>query len=143
MGVLWSDDAEADLEDINPIVREQLRRNAEVTLTDIRACTGKVRVDNREIMWHRGITHEQEREAEGHWEEGEDDGAQAWDYYFLFYQRPNPAEFEVLGVRSTRQIASWMQRTGEPPEPPDDVIHSERYAGRQRRPPFPWQARGA
>lgn len=116
MGVSWSDEAEADLENINPIVRDQLRRNAEVTLPDIRACTGKERTSYGEIMWHRGVTHEQEREAEGRWE-GDDDGAQACDYY-LIYRRRNSAEFEVLRVRSTRQIASsWLQRTGEPPEP--------------------------
>ena len=93
---------------IRPIVKDQLRRNAEVTLPDIRACTGKVRVRNGEIMWHRGITHEQEREEEWLWEE-DDDGAQAWDY-FLLYRRRNRTEFKVLGVRSTRQMASWMQR---------------------------------
>jgi hypothetical protein len=81
MGVSWSDKAEADLENINPIVKDQLRRNAEVTLPDIRPCTGKVHVGNGEIMWHRGITHEQEREAEWLWWE-DDDGVQAWDYFF-------------------------------------------------------------
>jgi plasmid stabilization system protein ParE len=108
MGVSWSDEAEADLEKIKPIVKDQLRRNAEVTLPDIRACTGKVRVGNREIMWHRGITHEQERQEEWRSEE-DDDGTQAWDYYLLFYRRRNSTEFEVLAVRSTRQMASWMQ----------------------------------
>jgi hypothetical protein len=127
MGVSWSDEAETDLENVNPIVKDQLRRNAEVTLPDIRACTGKVRVGNDTIMWHRGITHEQEREAEWLWED--DDGAQAWDY-FLFYRRRNLTEFEVLGVRSTRQMASsWVQRTRELPELPDEISHSERHAG--------------
>lgn len=140
MGVSWSDKAEADLENINPIVRDQIRRNAEVTLPDIQACTGRVRVGNGDIMWHRGITHEQEGEAEWLWEE-DDDGAQAWDYY-LFYRRRNPTEFEVLGVRSTRQMASWMLGTGEPPEPPDDVSHTEPDVGDQQRPRYPRQVRG-
>ena len=132
MGVSWSDKAEADLENINPIVKDQLRRNAEVTLPDIRPCTGKFHVGNGEIMWHRGITHEQEREAEWLWWE-DDDGVQAWDY-FLFYRQWTPTEFEVLGVRSTREMASiWMQRTGGLSEPPDDVSHSEQHARSQRR----------
>src|SRR5271154_214494 len=55
-----------------------------------------------------------------------------------------PTEFEVLGVRSTREMASsWMQRTRELSEPPDNVSHSERHAGHQRRPRYPWEVRGA
>ena len=43
-----------------------------------------------------------------------------------FLPAVDPTEFEVLGVRSTREMASsWMQRTGELSEPPDDVSHSE------------------
>lgn len=103
---------------------------------------GKVHVGNGEIIWHRGITHEQEREAEWLWWE-DDDGAQVWDY-FLFYRQWTPTEFEVLGVRSTHEMASsWMQRIGEPSEPPDDVSHSERHTGHQRRPRYLWEVRGA
>jgi len=138
MGVSWSDEAEADLENINPIVKDRLRRNAEEILPDIRACTGKVRVGNDEIMWHRAITHAQEA---GWLSEEDDDGTQAWDY-FLVYRRRSPTEFEVLAVRSTRQVASrWVQRTREPPEPPDDVSHSEQRTGYQRRARDPWQVR--
>jgi hypothetical protein len=132
MGVLWSGEAEADLENINPTVKDRLRRNAEEILPDIRACTGKDGVGNDEIMWHRAITHDQE--AGWFWEE-EDDGTQAWDY-FLFYRRRSPTEFEVLAVRSTRQMASWWVR-----EPPGDASHSERRTGYQRRARYPWQVR--
>ena len=41
MGVSWSDKAEADLESINPIVKDQLRRNAEVTLPNIMPCRAR------------------------------------------------------------------------------------------------------
>jgi hypothetical protein len=39
--------------------------------------------------------------------------------------------------------SSGMQRTGELSEPPDDASHSERHAGRQRRPRHPWEGRSA
>jgi hypothetical protein len=141
MGGSWSDKAETDLESINPIVKDQLRRNAEVTLSDIMLCRARSTSAMARSLASR-ITHEQEREAEWLWWE-DDDGAQVWDYV-LFYRRRSPTEFEVLGVRSTRQIAiACMQRTGKPPEPPDDVSHSERHAGHQRRPRDPQQVRGA
>jgi hypothetical protein len=41
MGMSWSDKAEADLESINPIVKDQLRRNTEVTLPDIMPCRAR------------------------------------------------------------------------------------------------------
>jgi hypothetical protein len=88
-------------------VQAQLRDNAEVTLHAVRACAAQGAEDG--IVWHRGTTHEQERqiEAEGVLEET-DDGAQVWDY-FLFYRPRDPAGFEVLAVRSCAQVARWEQ----------------------------------
>ena len=110
--VTWLARAEADLRAIvsNPAVRDQLRCNAEEILHDIppRTCPADEGADDG-IMWHRGITHEQERQIEAGWlAEQADDGAQACDY-FLIYRSLNPAGFEVLAVRSTGQIASWEQ----------------------------------
>jgi hypothetical protein len=99
--VLWSAEAEGDLQNIARDVREQIKRNAEVTLPDIRSCTGQIPLG---ILWHRGITHEQEDELDGLPEE-DGDGIQPWDYY-LFYQEQSPEEFEVLAVLSTYQIAN-------------------------------------
>ena len=54
----------------------------------------------------RGITHEQERQIEAGWLKDDDDRTQPWDY-FLLYRPLTPASFEVLAIRSTRQIAGW------------------------------------
>ena len=59
------------------------------------------------IMWHRGITHEQERQIEaGSLLDADDDGTRCWDY-FVLYRPLDPAGYEVVGVRSNSQIASW------------------------------------
>ena len=107
--VSWLDQAESDLDSIAPAVKDQLRRNAEEILHDIAprifptdegAAGG--------IMWHRCITHEQDREIEAGRLPEQADGPQN---YFLIYRKRNPAPgFEVLAVRSIGQIASmWVQ----------------------------------
>jgi hypothetical protein len=78
-------------------------------------------------MWHRCIAREQKRQLEeaeleeAELEEAELEEAQLhekqlrdttdgpWNY-FLMYTKGNSAKFEVLGVRSTHQMASmWVQ----------------------------------
>ena len=106
--VTWLAQAEAELEALvpDPALREQLKQNAEVTLHRVATCTPHEGAEDG-IMWHRGITHEQERQIEaGSLLEADDDGTRCWDY-FLFYRPLDSAGFEVLGVRSNSQIASW------------------------------------
>jgi hypothetical protein len=106
--VTWSAQAEAELEAFvpDPAVRDQLKRNAEATLHDVATCTPDEGVEDG-IMWHRGITHEQERWIEaGSLLEADDGGTRCWDY-FLLYRPLDSAGFEVVGVRSNNQIASW------------------------------------
>jgi hypothetical protein len=118
--VRWSDQSIADMESIGPVVRDQLRRNAQEILHDVQAPTAHEGAEGG-IMWHRGITHEQERLIETGmlWEEG-DDEAKAWDY-FLFYRRLNPGQFEVLAVRSIHKIAAQWVQVNENKEAADDV----------------------
>jgi len=115
---VWSEQAQAHLQGIDPDIRRQVRSNAEVTLPDTQPCawTGSA----HGIMWHRGITHEEEHSVE--WlEQEEADGVQPWDYY-LFYRQLNPEGFEVVAVLSTQQIANmWVRITGEdPPKAADE-----------------------
>jgi hypothetical protein len=118
--VSWSDEAAADLDSIDPAVRDQLRRNAEKILhlippgtdpADEGACSG--------IMWHRGDGHGRFTMQP----EGPQD-------YFLVYKRREPAsgsedpeedpDFEVLAVCSIRQVACmWVQMTRTPAESRD------------------------
>jgi plasmid stabilization system protein ParE len=113
--VLWSAQAEADLEDIAPAIRRQLRRNAEETLPDIRpGCTGNA----QGIFWHRGITHRQETEVDSAPEE-DVDGIQPWDYYLFYRKLDDPNGFEVLAVLSTHQIANQIANlAGDAPSEP-------------------------
>ena len=123
----------------NPAVRAQIKHIAEEILHDIppRTCSDDGSADG--IMWHRCITWEQKRqleeaeleeaeleeaeleEAELEEDEAELEEAQLhekqlrdttdgpWNY-FLMYTKGNSAKFEVLGVRSTHQMASmWVQ----------------------------------
>jgi hypothetical protein len=111
MALSWSEQAEDDLEIINPAVRDQLRRNATETLPDVRDCTGRTLVGDKEIMWHRGITHVQEEDED----DDEDDGDQPCDYYLL-YRRLDSEDFVVLAVRSVHQIGrKWMQMNNREP----------------------------
>ncbi len=122
--VSWSEQAESDLESlvVNPAVRAQIKHIAEEILHDIppRTCPDDGSADG--IMWHRCITREQKRQLEeAELEEAELEEAQLhekqlrdttdgpWNY-FLMYTKGNSAKFEVLGVRSTHQMASmWVQ----------------------------------
>jgi hypothetical protein len=112
--VSWSTQAEADLQDIDPAVADQLRRHAEETLHYVRASTAHEGVSEG-IMWRRGITHEEEREIENGslWGE-DDDGAQVWDY-FLLYRPLSPEQFEVLAVVNTHQVASLLAQMSREP----------------------------
>jgi len=105
--VTWS--AQANIELVttvsDPAVRAQLKANAKVALHRVHAGTADEGADDG-IMWRRGITAEECQIRPGWRWEQPDDGAQAWDY-FLIYRPMGPSWFEVLGVRSTRQIASW------------------------------------
>ena len=105
--VTWTAQAEAELEALvsDPAVREQLKQHAEATLHHVATCTPHEGAEDG-IMWHRGITHEQERQIEaGSLLEADDDGTRCWNY-FLFYRPLDSARFEVVGVRSNNQIAS-------------------------------------
>lgn len=120
--VIWSPQARADLELVveDPAVREQLERNAEETLHDVEdrdadGHTGReLAVEEGrvgEIMWHRGWTHSQQSRAG--WEP-EPAGDGPWNYVLFYRKAADPAEFEVLAVRSRGQIADrWEQMTSE------------------------------
>lgn len=107
--VTWSEQAEADLAALvpDPVVRAELKACAEATLTRVIDATGQADVESG-VRWRHAITPEQESQLErGLLRESEDDGMQAWDYYFLF--RPWPAEsgdVQVLALVHTRQIAN-------------------------------------
>lgn len=105
--VTWSAQAEAELDALvaDPAVRDQLRRHAAATLHYVVACSADEGAEDG-IMWRRGISDEQERKMNGGRLPDDDDGTRAWDY-FLLYRPLNPGAFEVLGVRSNRQIAAW------------------------------------
>jgi hypothetical protein len=95
----------------DPAVRDQLRRNAEVTLHEIEASAGGDRRSEGfegEVMWRRGWDHEQER-RESWYPEQADDGP--WNYVLFYRSAAGPAEFEVLAVRGRLQIADriWEQ----------------------------------
>jgi hypothetical protein len=111
--VCWTPEADADLQSIisDPTVREQLKRNAEVTLHEIEASVGEDRRTEGfegEVMWHRGWTHAQELRASWH-PELADDGP--WNYVLFYRSAVVPAKFVVLAVRSRIQIADriWEQ----------------------------------
>ena len=105
--VAWTPEADSDLQLIvkDPAVREEVKRNAEMTLHDIEAFSGQDRRSEGfegEVMWHRGWNHKQERRAS--WlPEQADEGP--WNYVLFYRSVVGPAEFEVLAVRSRIQIA--------------------------------------
>jgi hypothetical protein len=109
--VSWSGQAEADLDSIDPVVRDQLRRNAEEILHLIPPCTHPADEGaDSGIMWHRGDGHGRFTDRSN----GPQD-------YFLLYRSCDPApgsedpEFEVLAVRSIHQVARmWVQMTSTP-----------------------------
>ena len=101
--VSWSDQAETDLQSIQPaIVRGQLRSYAEENLHHIppilySADEGAY----EEIMWHRAIGHERPMEQDG-----------PQNYFLLYREQARGSEFEILAVCSLRQMASmWIQMT--------------------------------
>ena len=118
--VLWSGQADADLENIDPGLREEIKRNAEEVLPDIRSCTERV---GGQLWCHRGITHEQEDAVDRAGEE-QVDGVQAWDYW-LFFRALGADRFEVLAVLSTYQLANMAGQAVWEPRP---------GAGGERRP---------
>ena len=120
--VWWSAQAEADLESIDPAVRDQLRRNAEMILHDILPRTDPAdEGTDGEIMWHRGDGHGRFTKRPN----GPQD-------YFLIYRRCDPfpgsedPDYEVLAVCSIHQVAyTWVQMTSTPAEsgdPSDAVV---------------------
>jgi hypothetical protein len=119
--VSWSEQAESDLESLvaNPAVRAQIKHIAEEILHDIPPRTCPDDGSAHGIMWHRCITWEQKRqleEAELEEEQLKDTTDGPWNY-FLMYTKGNSAKFEVLGVRSTHQMASmWVQMGTEQPD---------------------------
>jgi hypothetical protein len=132
--VSWSEQAESDLESLvaNPAVRAQIKHIAEEIMHDIPPRTCPDDGSAHGIMWHRCITLKQKRQLEeAELEEAEPEEAEPeeaepeeeqlhetqlrdtadgpWNY-FLMYRKGHSAKFEVLGVRSTHQMASmWVQ----------------------------------
>jgi hypothetical protein len=105
--VSWTPEAESALQLVigDPAVREELKRNAEVTLHEIEASGGgDLRSEGREgeLMWHRGWDHEQEHRPSWYAERA-DDGP--WNYVLFYRRTAGPAEFQILAVRSRLQIA--------------------------------------
>lgn len=121
--VSWSPEAICELELTvkDRSVQEDLKRNAEETLHQIQERSDVDRGEHGEhsadagrvgeIMWHRGWTHEQERQAERELEESTDDGP--WNYFLIYRQVPGSAAFEVLAVRSVHQVANCWRRMGD------------------------------
>jgi hypothetical protein len=133
--VSWSPKAIRELQRIkNPSVREDLKRNAEEALHEIPEQGDDDREDHSdeyredhsadegrsgEIMWHRGWTHEQARQAAWEPQEPADDGP--WNYFLLYRKVPGPTAFEVLAVRSIHQVANhWRQIKAEAEDGTED-----------------------
>jgi hypothetical protein len=105
--VTWSEPAEADLAALVPdhIVRGELKACAEAILSAVADAADRASVEDG-MMWRQAITPEQESQLEqGLLPEAEDDGMQAWDYYFLF-RLEGSENVQVTGLRHTRQIAN-------------------------------------
>ena len=118
--VSWSPEAirELKLTVKDRSVQEDLKRNAEETLHEIQERSDEDRGDHSadegrvgEIMWHRGWTHEQERQAEWEPEDPADDGP--WNYVLFYRNAPGPAVFEVLAVRGCIQIADYWHQMND------------------------------
>jgi hypothetical protein len=122
--VSWSAAAQYDLVNVVRVraVIEELRDNAEVTLHNVETVGRDEGIDGKtKTMWHRGFTHEQERQINA----GtlpEKQGPQVWDYLLFYRQRGrgwHPG-FEVLRVRSDRQVGRRIleAETGYRPQLP-------------------------
>ena len=107
MKVSWHK-AEPDLQGIDPLVVAQLKQNAAELLHDIPPRKHQDDGVRDGIMWHRGAASEGPEE--------QSDGPQN---YFLFYARSRSERgFEVLAVRSLRQVsAMWLRLSGDPHRP--------------------------
>jgi hypothetical protein len=123
--VTWSAQAKSDLECLvpDPAVRAQIEYIAEEILPDAPPGHPADHGADGAIEWQRCITREQERQLpEAEFDEHQPDEEQLMDTtsgtwnFFLLFTRGGPAEAEVLGVRSTRQIASLELVSG-----PDDA----------------------
>lgn len=121
--VLWSDQAEADLTELEIIYRgitKQLKRCAGKVLHPISPRTADPAEEGiaGEIMWHRGDGHGDFMKRRG--------GCGPQDF-FLFYRRcgsaarPKGPEFEILAVLSIHQVARmWLAQTeSDPPDAAD------------------------
>lgn len=119
--VIWSPEAIRELEQTvkDRSVQEDLKRNAEETMHEIQEPShegGEVcNVDEGrfgEIMWCRGWSREQERQAEWESVDPADDGP--WNYFLFYRNASGAALFEVLAVRGPGQIADcWHQMNNE------------------------------
>jgi hypothetical protein len=103
--VIWSAQARADLKDLvaDPVVRAQIERIAEEILHDTRLGHPADHGVEGAVEWRRCITRQHESQLDK--ERLEDTTSGPWNFFLLFTRR-SPAEAEVLGVCSTRQIAS-------------------------------------
>lgn len=104
--VSWSAQAQRDLEALVPsdAVRADIKRIAEEILHDLPIPASPADYGTEDgIFWRRCLTTEQESQLK----QGslQDKLGGSWDL-FLLCSRQNPAGFEVLAVRSIRQVAS-------------------------------------
>ena len=116
--VIWSLQARIDLELVveEPAVREILPEIAENILREIEGRGAGEHVSKAlaadegrdgEVMWIRACTRADRSQADRESENTEDNSA---NYRLLFRKAAGPAEFEVLAVRSLRQIAEWWEK---------------------------------
>lgn len=103
--VIWSAQARADLKDLvaDPVVRAQIERIAEEILNDTRPGHPADHGVEGAVEWRRCITRQHESQLDQ--EQLEDTTGGPWNFFLLFTRR-SPEEAEVLGVCSTRQVAS-------------------------------------
>lgn len=120
--VTWSAQAQKDLEALVPsdAVRADVKHIAEEILQDLPVPASPADYGAEDgIFWRRCLTTEQESRLE-QGSLGDTPGG-TWNL-FLLCSRQNPAGFEVLAVRNTRQVASWemMYRRGSPAQGPQE-----------------------
>ena len=117
--VIWCRQASIDLELVveDPAVREILPAIAESILCEIEDRGAGEQVSKElaadkgrvgEIMWIRACMPAQRSHTDGEPEDAEDSLAK----YILFFRKAaGPTEFEVLAVRSNRQVAGRWEQT--------------------------------
>lgn len=103
--VTWSAQARADLKYLiaDPAVRAQIERIAKEILHDAPPGHPADHGVEGAVEWRRCITRQHESQLDE--EQLEDTTSGPWNFFLLFTRR-SPAEAEVLGVCSTRQVAS-------------------------------------